>query len=359
MRRATSTPDPTKIAAPLLKWYKAHGRDHLPWRQHEGRAETPYHTWLAEIMLQQTVVAAVIPYYERFTRRWPTVKKLAAALDEEVMQEWAGLGYYSRARNLLKCARTIVADHGGRFPHDVTTLLTLPGIGPYTANAIAAIAFDDKQANVVDGNVERVIARLFAYQYPINTPQGKKDLTALAAQCIPRKENGHYAQSLMDLGATICIPQKPRCAQCPLQSHCKAFANGQTENLPVKTRKKASPIRHGVSYVLRDARGHYLLQQNPAKGLLGGLWTFPETAWRDKEWTTTEIKKALPVAAPYDTIGQITHVFTHFKLLVTIVTVTVKTRSTVKRAGTWFAPDSLPAMSTLHKKILTAALSQE
>ncbi len=330
----------------LLKWYDTHGRD-LPWRSHDGRAETPYHTWLAEIMLQQTGVSTVIPYYGRFIRHWPSVKKLAAAKDEDVMREWAGLGYYSRARNLLKCARHVAEHHGGHFPQDLDDLRALPGIGPYTANAIRAIAFG-KPANVVDGNVERVMARLFAYDRPSNTPQGKKDLAALAATLAPDKRAGDYAQALMDLGATVCTPKNPKCTVCPWQKNCKAYALKLTDKIPVRARKKAVPVRYGVSYIVTDKQGRVLMKRRPEKGLLGGLWGFVDSDWRDTEWTDAEIKKHAPAKAKLVRLPPVTHVFTHFRLVVTPV------QLQADLPGDWFKPDSLPAMSTLHKKLLAA-----
>lgn len=333
-------------SAALLKWYDTHGRN-LPWRSYGGRAETPYHTWLAEIMLQQTGVSTVIPYYLNFIKRWPNVTKLAAAKDEHVMQAWAGLGYYSRARNLLKCARVVVNEHHGKFPSELEQLLALPGVGPYTANAIRAIAFDCA-ANVVDGNVERVMARIFAYQKPTNTPQGKKDLTALAATLAPQKRAGDYAQGLMDLGATICTPKNPKCPLCPWQKNCKAYALNLTDKIPVRARKKPVPVRYGVSYIVTDKQGRILMKQRPEKGLLGGLWGFADSEWRDRAWTEAEIKKHAPAKSKLAILPQVVHVFTHFRLVVTPVALQAGL------IGDWFGPSKLPAMSTLHKKLLAA-----
>ncbi len=336
------------LPAKLLKWYEAHGRD-LPWRSHDGRAETPYHTWLAEIMLQQTGVSTVIPYYARFIKCWPTIKKLAAAKDEEVMQAWAGAGYYSRARNLLKCARYVAQNHGGKFPSDIDELLALPGVGPYTANAVRAIAFD-LPANVVDGNVERVMARIFAYGKPTNTPQGKRDLTVLAATLAPTKRTGDYAQGLMDLGATICTPKNPKCDKCPWQKNCKAFTLHLTDKIPVRARKKAAPVRYGVSYIVTDKQGRILMKQRPEKGLLGGLWGFADTEWRDTPFTQAHIKKLAPSKTQLTMLPPITHLFTHFKLIVTPVTL----QGSKPLQGGWFTRNTLPAMATLHKKLLAA-----
>lgn len=338
----------------LLQWYDRYGRN-LPWREKDGRAPSPYHTWLSEIMLQQTGVATVIPYYQNFTRRWPNIRALAAASEGEILKQWEGLGYYSRAHNLLKCARQVVADHKGKLPRDIKMLNDLPGIGPYTANAIAAIAFD-QPAVVVDGNVERVMARLFGYAQPINTPKGKKDLTALAASLSPLKRSGDYAQGLMDLGAMICTPKNPDCAHCPWRTACKAFALGKTAQWPVKTKKKATPTRYAVAYVVTDKTGHILLQQRPAKGLLGGLWEFPGTQARAKPFTSSEIQAHHPfITSPSRHVTTpVSHVFSHFKLVTHVIAVSLKRR--VKTQGQWFAPDALPAMATLHTKILQATV---
>ncbi len=338
----------------ILQWYDRHGRA-LPWRENNGRAPSPYHTWLSEIMLQQTGVATVIDYYQRFVARWPTVQALAQASEDEVLKAWEGLGYYSRARNLLRCARVITTEYNGIFPCDISLLIKLPGIGPYTANAIAAIAFD-VPAVVVDGNVERVMARLHGYSKPINTPQGKKDLTAMAAHLAPVKRSGDYAQALMDLGATVCTPQNPACGQCPWQGPCIAATKGKTKEIPVKTAAKKIPTRYAVAYIVRDSGGRILLQQRPAKGLLGGLWEFPGPVWRETKWTKKEIEQNNPFprqAVQFHT-RPVLHVFSHFKLSVSVVVVAPLSKPVAK--GQWFLPEQLPAMATLHRKVLRAAL---
>ena len=266
----------------LLAWYDAHARV-LPWRvapqeRAAGVVPDPYRVWLSEIMLQQTTVAAVRDYFRRFTDLWPTVGALAAADDATVMGEWAGLGYYARARNLLKCARAVVADHGGQFPTDRETLLTLPGIGPYTASAIAAIAFDRKET-VVDGNVERVVAQLFAVEAPM--PKAKPALTALAATLTPSRRPGDYAQAMMDLGATVCTPRSPACGICPLIHACDGRRLGIAAGLPRKVAKAAKPVRFGVVYLGRRADGAWLLERRPNSGLLGGMLGWPTTDWSD------------------------------------------------------------------------------
>jgi len=293
-------------AARLLSWYDLHART-LPWRVPPGSdaRPDPYRVWLSEVMLQQTTVAAVKGYFERFTTRWPGVADLAAARDADVMGEWAGLGYYARARNLLKCARAVVADHGGRFPDTREALLTLPGIGPYTAAAIAAIAFD-RPETVVDGNVERVMARLFAVETPL--PASKPELVAHAARLTPFERPGDYAQGVMDLGATICTPKKPACGLCPWVSPCRARAAGIATGLPRKAPKKAKPVRLGIVYVGRRADGAWLLERRPDKGLLGGMLGWPTTDWSDAP------APAPPLAADWRSVGEVRHTFTHFHL---------------------------------------------
>jgi A/G-specific adenine glycosylase len=352
----------TSISAPkatdLLGWYRVHGRD-LPWRSHAGRAPSPYHTWLSEIMLQQTGVITVIPYYERFTTKWPSVQKLAAANEDDVLKEWAGLGYYSRARNLLKCAGIIAKDYNGIFPDDVTELKKLPGIGDYTANAIRAIAYD-QPANVVDGNVERVTARVFAFDQPINVPANKIKLKELAATLAPQTENSHYAQAIMDLGATICTPRNPKCPLCPWNKNCLAFATGQTDKIPVVQKRAKSPERHTHVFVMHDDRNRFLLRQRPVNGLLGGLWEFPSTGWDKTEPDTVSENETLLASMEMNGFAQlpkpVIHVFTHFRLTSTVFVHQEPVRpEQVKDLGQWFSPNHLPALSTLTVKILEAA----
>lgn len=304
-------------------------------------------------MLQQTGVTTVIPYYQKFIARWPDVQKLAKAAEEDILKEWAGLGYYSRARNLHKCAKQIASGYKGVFPSDVDELRKLPGIGTYTANAIRAIAFD-KRANVVDGNVERVMARVFACKTPVNSPKGKAELTALAETLLPKKDFSAYAQALMDLGATICTPQQPKCDRCPWQQNCKAFALGKTHLYPVKTKKQKIPTRHAVSYVVTNKKGRILLQQRPATGLLARMWEFPNI----ENDAQSPDERTIRAKAPFKNVRltilpePVTHIFSHFKLVTRVAHLNVA--STAK--GEWFAPNDLPAMATLHKKILNAVL---
>ncbi|MBI1273081.1 MAG: A/G-specific adenine glycosylase [Alphaproteobacteria bacterium] len=307
-------------ASLLLAWYDRHRRV-LPWRALPGQRPDPYRVWLAEIMLQQTTVAAVGPYYEKFLQRWPTVGALARAKLDDVMHAWAGLGYYRRARLLHACARAVVADHGGQFPSDEAALRALPGIGAYTAAAVTAIAFG-RRANVVDGNVERVMARLFAVKKPLT--ESKRLLRAHAEKLLPASRFGDYAQALMDLGATVCTPGKPRCYLCPLQGACVAFARGIAAALPARAVKKAKPLRQTTAYWLVNQRGEVLLRRRPPEGLLGGMVEVPSAPWRERgEKQPVRLKKnkdgAEKTHAPARTrwkmlAGDVRHSFTHFDL---------------------------------------------
>ncbi len=297
-------------AAEILDWYDRHARD-LPWRirpagRAAGHLPDPYRVWLSEVMLQQTTVATVRAYFERFTARWPRVQDLAAAPDAEVMGAWAGLGYYARARNLLKCARVVTQDHGARFPQTRDALLALPGVGPYTAAAIAAIAFDQPET-VVDGNVERVMARLHGIRAPL--PAAKRELTAAAAALTPAQRPGDYAQAVMDLGATICTPKSPACGLCPWRAPCAARAEGIAADLPRKTPKAPKPTRHGIAYVVRRPDGAWLLERRADTGLLGGMLGWPGSDWSEAP------EPAPPVRARWHILPEeVRHTFTHFHL---------------------------------------------
>ncbi|MEM8555160.1 MAG: A/G-specific adenine glycosylase [Pseudomonadota bacterium] len=335
----------------LLDWYDVHARS-LPWRAPPGSGfrTDPYKVWMSEVMLQQTTVAAVKTYFETFTRTWPTVSDLAAAKDEDVMAAWAGLGYYARARNLLKCARVVAQDHGGVFPTERDELLKLPGIGPYTASAIAAIAFD-RPETVVDGNVERVMARLFAVETPL--PTAKKQLTDLAEGLTPEERPGDYAQAVMDLGATICSPKSPACGICPWGDPCAARVQGIAAELPRKLPKKEKPTRLGVAFVGRRADGAWLLEQRPPEGLLGGMLGWPGSDWI--EGVTPN--PAPPVVADWETLrAEARHTFTHFHLRVEVRVAHLPMESTPTRgqfmAADAFSPDHLP---TAMRKILRIA----
>lgn len=302
------------LRADLLAWYDAAARL-LPWRvgpavQAQGERPDPYKVWLSEIMLQQTTVPHATPYFVDFTRRWPRVEDLATAPEAEVMAAWAGLGYYARARNLIACARAVTERHGGVFPDSEAGLRALPGIGPYTAAAIAAIAFD-RATNVVDGNVERVMSRLYAVETPL--PAAKPELTALAAGLVTSDRPGDWAQALMDLGATVCKPKAPLCELCPLAAFCQARAAGRPETYPRKTKKADRPRRRGAAFLL--LRGDEVaLVQRPPKGLLGGMLGLPTTDWGPD---APDLSQA-PVAAVWRPVGRIEHVFTHFNLTLEI-----------------------------------------
>ena len=331
-------------AKTLLNWYDVHARN-LPWRvapadRTRGVRPDPYQVWLSEIMLQQTTVAAVKTYYERFTTLWPTVADLAAARDEEVMGEWAGLGYYARARNLLKCARVVADELHGIFPDTEAELQKLPGIGPYTAAALAAIAFD-RPSVVVDGNVERVMARLYDIHTPL--PTAKPELTTLAAALTPDTRPGDYAQGVMDLGATICTPRSPSCGICPWMHPCAARRAGTAPDLPRKTPKKPKPTRQGIAYVAQRPDGALLLETRPPRGLLGGMLGWPGSEWGDAP------VPAPPMAADWKELdAEALHTFTHFHLRLRIMIAVVPMDAT-PLAGEFhekstFAPSKLPSV---------------
>ncbi len=345
----------------LLAWYDAHARD-LPWRigparRREGARPDPYRVWLSEIMLQQTTVTAVIPYYERFLDRFPDVGALAAASLAEVLKLWAGLGYYARARNLHACAKAVAAA-GGAFPDTEAGLLKLPGIGPYTAAAIAAIVFDEP-ANVVDGNVERVMARLFAEDAPL--PAVKPKLKAHAASLAGDERSGDYAQALMDLGATVCTPRGPDCAACPWRPACRAYATGTPEAWPKRAAKAAKPQRHGAAFVLcRD--GLVLLRRRPARGLLGGMPETPTTVWRDGMWTDEEALGSAPADAKWRKLDEpVSHVFTHFALILDVWRADAPARFKPGPEEWWGAAGDLDELGlpSVMRKVVARALSPE
>jgi len=339
----------TGIAAPLLAWYDRHHRS-LPWRSPPGRPPMdPYRVWLSEIMLQQTTVPAVIPYFGKFLARWPGVHDLAAAPVDEVMEAWAGLGYYARARNLHKCAIAVSTRLGGRFPDTVEELLELPGIGAYTAAAIAAIAFD-RRAAVLDGNVERVLARLFAVETPL--PQAKPALRALAEQVTPAQRPGDFAQAMMDLGATICAPRNPDCRLCPLQALCDGRKRGIAGDLPRKAAKAARPVRHAVAFLLQRDDGAVLLRRRPPRGLLGGMLEIPSTPWRDQPWTAADSAGHAPAPAGWTALdGSAMHVFTHFALAITAMHGRIGRTAAAKVDGLWQQPQDA-VLPTVMRKML-------
>jgi A/G-specific adenine glycosylase len=337
-------------AAPrLLEWYDGHRRV-LPWRALPGETADPYAVWLSEIMLQQTTVAAVKAYYVTFLSLWPDVAALAAAPVEEIMKRWAGLGYYSRARNLHACAQAVVAADGGRFPGTEAGLRALPGIGPYTAAAIAAIAFGQR-AVVIDGNVERVIVRRHGIEQPVAF--AKPEIRRLADEATPAGRPGDYAQAMMDLGATICTPRKPACVICPLVEGCVARASGRQDVLPAKGAKAARPLRLGsVFYVRRGAE--VLVRTRPPKGLLGGMTEFPGSAW---DALGDPKGKAAPMGAVYRKLpAPVEHGFTHFELRLTVFAADVSGKTPAPEGSRWVREAGLAgeALPGLMRKVAAA-----
>ena len=336
--------DPGALDAALLAWYDRAARA-LPWREPPGsgaRAD-PYAVWLSEVMLQQTTVAAVVPYFRAFLARWPTVSDLAAAADAEVMAAWAGLGYYARARNLLACAR-VVAARGAAFPGTEEELRALPGVGAYTAAAVAAIAFD-RAAVVVDGNVERVIARLFAVEEPLSGAKAR--LRALAAALTPAVRPGDHAQAMMDLGATICTPKRPACGICPLVGDCRGRRAGIAEALPRKAAKAAKPVRHGIAWLAVRGDGAVLVETRPPAGLLGGMLALPSGPWGAAPAGEP------PVAGAWRDLGvEVRHTFTHFHLVLRLHGARVGGGTGDFRP----AAEAGPAMPTVMRKALKLGL---
>lgn len=306
--------DAAGLQASVLAWYDANRRD-LPWRARPGEQPDPYHVWLSEVMLQQTTVATVRGRYARFLERWPTVQELAAAPLDDVLHEWQGLGYYARARNLHKCAQAVTSEHNGAFPPSLEALRALPGVGEYTAAAVASIAFN-LPAAPVDANVERVTARLAAIAEPL--PGAKPLVREAAAYLEPPARPGDWAQALMDLGSAVCLPRTPQCLLCPARDHCQGHAQGIAETLPRKAPKKARPLRHGVVYWLERGDGAVLLRQRPPKGMLGGLWEFPSAGWDTK--TAAPADPAIAALADgWAALNEpVRHGFTHYELELTV-----------------------------------------
>lgn len=338
----------------LLDWYDRNRRV-LPWRAAPGAEANPYHVWLSEIMLQQTTVAAVIPYFHRFVYRWPRVEDLAAAELQDVLLAWAGLGYYARARNLHACAKVVADRHDGRFPQTEEALKQLPGVGSYTAAAIAAIAFA-RPAAPVDGNITRVIARLFAIEAEL--PRGRTEIEMRARALAPAARAGDFAQALMDLGATICKPRQPLCETCPLRSDCRAAEGGTPERYPIKAARKPRPQLHGTAFWAADGRGAVLLRRRPGNGLLGGMMEVPSTEWRERPWSLQEAGAAAPLAAEWRLLpGTVRHGFTHFVLDLAVVTATTAGETTPD--SIWCRIDQLDRqpLPTLMRKVAAHALS--
>jgi A/G-specific adenine glycosylase len=337
------------IADALLAWYAANARS-LPWRNPPGAPlpadpDWPYRVWLSEIMLQQTTVAAVTDYFARFTSRWPNVAALAAAEDGDVMQAWAGLGYYARARNLLACARAVVAEHGGRFPASEAVLRALPGIGDYTAAAVAAFGFG-AHAIVIDGNVERVITRLYAIDTPL--PAARAAIRARLAAIVPTRA-GDFAQGLMDLASRICTPKSPRCLICPLQPHCAAAASADPARWPVKAVKRPRPTRHGRVWWI-EADGQVLTIVRPARGLLGGMRALPSCDWRGAAAPP-------PLAGDWQDLGAVSHGFTHFELVLHVSALRLPQKPQL--AGDWWSVKEIgdAGLPTLFQKAAVLAMA--
>ncbi len=334
----------------LLDWYRAHARV-LPWRNPPGAAlpadpDWPYRVWLSEIMLQQTTVEAATPYFHAFTARWPDVAALAAADDGELMQAWAGLGYYARARNLLACARAVVADHGGRFPADAAALRALPGIGDYTAAAVAAFGHG-RDAVVIDGNVERVVARLLALAEPL--PGARTRIRAALADVLPPGQAGDLAQAMMDLARRVCTARAPRCLACPIAAACAGRQTGAPADFPVKPAKKPRPTRQGTAWWI-EAAGAVLLVRRPAKGLLGGMLALPSCDWRGGA-------AAPPLPGPWQLLGVVRHGFTHFDLELQVAALRLPARPEL--AGDWVAvAEAGEGLPTLFAKAVQLALAQ-
>jgi A/G-specific adenine glycosylase len=352
-RKKTSVPE----AADLLAWYDRHRRI-LPWRAQRGERPDPYRVWLSEIMLQQTTVKTVAPYFAKFLTRWPSVQALAAASLDDVLRAWAGLGYYARARNLHACAKEVIARHGGKFPNDITALRTLPGVGEYTAAAISAMAFD-APAVPVDGNVERVVSRLFAVEQEL--PAAKTEIKRLASSLLPPHRSGDFAQALMDLGATICSPKRPACALCPWNYSCLAYERGDQETFPRKVPKREGKLRRGAAFVVLRADGCVLLRQRPEKGLLGAMTEVPGSAWAHD----FDVTGALAAAPRFRSKlkwrklpGVVRHVFTHFPLELTVFIAPAARTAKPPKGARWVKLDDLPgeALPTVMRKVLGHAI---
>jgi A/G-specific adenine glycosylase len=348
---------PAPPAAALLRWYDRHRRK-LPWRARPGERADPYGVWLSEIMLQQTTVKAVGPYYARFLTRFPTIERLARADLDDVLRLWAGLGYYARARNLHRCAKDIVERHDGKFPESEQKLRELPGIGPYTAAAIAAIAFNARAAPV-DGNVERVVARL--YRIEDELPGAKPQIRRFAEMLTPAQRTGDFAQALMDLGATICTPKRPTCARCPWNDCCAAHARGDAETFPRKATKTTGRLRRGAAFVVVRADGCLLVRTRPAKGLLGGMSEVPTSAWTHDFDRTTALDHAPRLRSTRPKwrriAGAVKHVFTHFPLELTVFATTLAGKPRAPRGMRWVAIDQLSheALPNVMRKVIAHA----
>jgi A/G-specific adenine glycosylase len=356
-RREMNTAEPVlpeSPAAALLAWYDRHRR-RLPWRAEPGEPSDPYRIWLSEIMLQQTTVGAVMPFFRRFLSRWPDIEALAAASLDDVLRAWAGLGYYARARNLHRCAKMVVDHHGGSFPSDAAELRKLPGIGDYTAGAIAAIAFGRPEV-AVDGNVERVIARLCAVETPL--PRAKAQIREQARVLLPSGRAGDFAQAMMDLGAMLCTPKSPDCLLCPWSSYCRGRALGIAEGLPRKAPKRTKPVRYGTVFWIERGDGAVLLRRRPEHGLLGGMMEVPSTDWLTEP---ADAIAAAPLQAEWRKLSRrVEHGFTHFHLILDIWHARAIHTGEILAAGDyrWVPPGGLAgeALPSLMRKVVVAVL---
>lgn len=342
------------FAKAMLDWYARHGRS-LPWRvppsdRKNGVLPDPYHVWLSEVMLQQTTVVTVGRYFQNFLQKWPAITDLAAAETDDVMVAWAGLGYYSRARNLKACAEIIARDHNGCFPQTKDELEALPGIGDYTAAAIAAIAFGERTA-VVDGNIERVVTRQLAEATP--PPTAKAICRTFMGRVTPQERPGDFVQAMMDLGATICTPRKPACARCPIAKSCRARRQGTMLDFPVKPQKKAKPTRRGAAFIAQRQDGAIWLVRRPDKGMLGGMAGLPTTDWSSKADGSVDETQA-PGPGPWRRIGTVKHTFTHFHLAMDVFAAEIEQ---VDDDGWWCMLDALDgaALPTLFRKAIDLA----
>jgi A/G-specific adenine glycosylase len=351
---------PNAVARPelLLAWYDRHRRK-LPWRALPGEVVDPYRVWLSEIMLQQTGVKSVAPYFEKFVARWPSVNDLGRASLDDVLRMWAGLGYYSRARNLHACAVAVKREHGGAFPDTEEGLRALPGIGAYTAAAIAAIGFG-RRTMPVDGNIERVVSRLFAVEEPL--PRAKPLIQQLSATLLGDTRAGDSAQALMDLGSTICTPKQPACALCPINEDCVARARGDQETFPRKAAKKTGELRRGAAFVVTRG-GELLVRTRTDKGLLGGMTEVPTSDWLASQGDDAALKQAPAlkgVARWHRRVGVVTHVFTHFPLELVVYTVRVPARIGAPDGMRWVPIATLQdeALPNVMRKVIAHGLAE-
>jgi A/G-specific adenine glycosylase len=358
LRSSMAKQGPQKgLASQLLDWYDRHARV-LPWRALPGEPADPYRVWLSEIMLQQTTVQAVKAYFEKFTALWPSVEALAAAPLDDVLRAWAGLGYYARARNLHACARVVAEQHGGKFPETEEGLRSLPGIGPYTAGAIAAIAYDKPHA-AVDGNVERVVSRIHAIEAPL--PDSKPEIRARAAALVPERRAGDFAQAMMDLGATICTPKSPNCLICPWAEHCAARKAGMASVLPRKKAKQPVPTRRGTAFWVERGDGAVLLRRRPEKGLLGGMMEVPSTEWGEQP---QQPQMQAPLSAAWRKLpGRVEHTFTHFHLELEVLRAETIENEALRDGGDyrWVGSEDLEgeALPTVMRKVVAHVLGKE